>query len=80
LYKTGFLCVVLAILELNSVDHAVLEFRDLPASASLAFGLKAFATTPDPHSSLPPPAKDESFLGPAGYNYQSVLNNLIPTY
>jgi hypothetical protein len=33
--ETGFLCVVLAVLELNSVDQAGLELRNLPASASL---------------------------------------------
>jgi hypothetical protein len=29
----------------NSVDHAGLEFRNLPASASQVLGLKACATT-----------------------------------
>jgi hypothetical protein len=33
-FKTGFLCVALAALELNSVDQAGLELRDPPASAS----------------------------------------------
>ena len=32
---TGFLCVALAVLELNSADQAGLELRDLPAPASI---------------------------------------------
>jgi ATP/ADP translocase len=33
-FETGFLCVALAVLELNFVDQAGLELRNLPASAS----------------------------------------------
>jgi hypothetical protein len=43
-FKTGFLCVALAILELT-VDHTGLELRNPPASASQVLGLKACATT-----------------------------------
>lgn len=32
--ETEFLCVVLAVLELNSVDQAGLELRDLPTFVS----------------------------------------------
>jgi hypothetical protein len=42
--STGFLCVALAVLEL-SVDQAVLELRNLPASTSQVLGLKACATS-----------------------------------
>ena len=42
-FETGFLYVVLAVLEL-SVDQAGLELRNLPASASRVLGLKACAT------------------------------------
>jgi hypothetical protein len=45
-FKTGFLCVALAVLELHSVDQAGLELRNPPASASRVLGLKACATTP----------------------------------
>jgi hypothetical protein len=44
-FKTGFLCIALAVLELF-VDQAGLELRNLPASASLVLGLKACATMP----------------------------------
>jgi hypothetical protein len=45
-FETGFLCVALAVLELNSVNQAGLELRNSPASASQLLGLKACATTP----------------------------------
>jgi hypothetical protein len=45
-FKTGFLCIALAVLELTFVDQAGLELRNLPASASRVLGLKAWATTP----------------------------------
>jgi hypothetical protein len=45
-FKTRFLCVALAILEL-SVDQAGLELKDPPASASGALGLKAAPPLPD---------------------------------
>jgi hypothetical protein len=45
-FETGFLCIALAVLELNSVDQAGLELRNLPASASRVLGLKECATTP----------------------------------
>jgi hypothetical protein len=44
-FKTGFLCVALAVLELTFVDQAGLELRNPPASASQVLGLKACATT-----------------------------------
>jgi hypothetical protein len=44
-FETGFLCVVLAVLELTLVVQAGLELRNLPASASHVLGLKACATT-----------------------------------
>ena len=45
-FETGFLCVVLAVLELtHSVDQAGLELRNLPASDSQVLGSKACATT-----------------------------------
>jgi hypothetical protein len=40
-FKTGFLCVALAVLELKSVDQASLKLRNSPASASRVLGLKA---------------------------------------
>jgi hypothetical protein len=42
-FETGFLCIALAVLELNSVDQAGLELRN--SSASQVLGLKACATT-----------------------------------
>jgi hypothetical protein len=47
-FKTGFLCIALAVLELTThlVDQAGLELRNPPASASRVLGLKACATTP----------------------------------
>jgi hypothetical protein len=46
-FKTGFLYVSLAVLELTLyVDQAGLVLRDLPASASQVLGLKACATMP----------------------------------
>jgi hypothetical protein len=39
-FKTGFPCVSLAVLELNSVDQAGLELRNPPASASPVLGLR----------------------------------------
>lgn len=39
-FKTGFLYVALAVLELCSVGQAGLEFRDLPAFASHVLGLQ----------------------------------------
>jgi hypothetical protein len=48
-FKTGFLCIVLAVLEL----------RNPPASASRVLGLKACATTP----SIPTAILDEQVLG-----------------
>jgi hypothetical protein len=45
-FETGFLCVALAVLELNSVDQADLELRNLPASAFQVLGLKVCATMP----------------------------------
>jgi hypothetical protein len=47
-FKTGFLCVALAVLELNFVDQAGLELRNPPASASRVLGLKAKGVLP-PH-------------------------------
>jgi hypothetical protein len=49
-FKTGFLCVALAVLELLAVleptiDQAIFEFSNLPASAYLMLGLKVYATT-----------------------------------
>ena len=41
-FETGFLCVVLAVLELPL--QAGFELGDLPASASQVLGLKACAT------------------------------------
>jgi hypothetical protein len=43
--ETGFLCIILAVLELTFVDQAGLELRNPPASASQVLGLKACATT-----------------------------------
>jgi hypothetical protein len=43
-FETGFLCVVLAVLELT-LDEAGLELRNPTASASQVLGLKACATT-----------------------------------
>jgi hypothetical protein len=43
--ETGFLCIVLAVLELTFVDQAGLELRNPPASASQVLGLKACTTT-----------------------------------
>jgi hypothetical protein len=43
--ETGFLCIVLAVLELNFVDQAGLELRNPPVSASQVLELKACATT-----------------------------------
>jgi hypothetical protein len=43
LVETGFLCVVLAVLELT-VDQAGLKFRNPLASASQVLGLKVCAT------------------------------------
>ena len=45
-FETGFLCIVLAVLELTLVDQAGLKLRNLPASASQVLGLKACATMP----------------------------------
>ena len=45
-FKTGFLCVALAVLELTFVDQAGLELRNPPASVSQVLGLKACDTTP----------------------------------
>jgi hypothetical protein len=39
-FKTGFLCVTLAVLEICSVDKAGLELGDLPVSASQVLALK----------------------------------------
>jgi hypothetical protein len=36
--ETGFLCIALAVLELNFVDQSGLELRNLPASASRVLG------------------------------------------
>ena len=44
-FKTGFLCVALAVLELTSIDQAGLELRNPPASASQVLGLKACTTS-----------------------------------
>jgi hypothetical protein len=46
-FKTGFLCIVLAVLCPGTyfVDQAGLELRNPPASASRVLGLKACATT-----------------------------------
>jgi hypothetical protein len=44
-FKTGFLCVALAVLGTHSVDQAGLELRSPPTSASQVLGLKACATT-----------------------------------
>jgi hypothetical protein len=43
-FKTEFLCVALAVLELTLVDQTGLELRDPPVSASQVLGLKACAT------------------------------------
>ena len=45
-FETGFLCIALAVLELNSVDRAGLELRNPPTFASQVLGLKACATMP----------------------------------
>jgi hypothetical protein len=45
-FETGFLCIALAVLELNFVGQVGLKLRNLPASASRVLGLKACATTP----------------------------------
>ena len=37
-FKTGFLCVVLVVLELNYVNQISLEPRDLPAFVSQVLG------------------------------------------
>lgn len=43
---TGFLCIVLDVLELTlHIDQVGLEFRDLPTSASRVLGVKLDATT-----------------------------------
>ena len=44
-FETGFLCIALAVLELNFVDQAGLELRNPTASAARVLGLKACATT-----------------------------------
>jgi hypothetical protein len=44
-FETGFLCVVLAVLE-PTLDQAGLELRNLPASVSQVLGLKVYATMP----------------------------------
>lgn len=41
--ETGFLCVVLDVLELTLKDQTDLKLRDLPASISRVLGLKVFA-------------------------------------
>jgi hypothetical protein len=52
-FKTGFLCEVLAVLELtHSVDHTGLELRDPPPSASSMLGLKAFNCLTEPEDFL----------------------------
>ena len=43
--EAGSYYAALAVLEINYVDQAGLEFKDPPASASLVLGLKAWATT-----------------------------------
>ena len=43
-FETGFVCVALAVLILNSADQAGIELRDLPASASQVLGLKVCIT------------------------------------
>jgi hypothetical protein len=43
--EIGLLYVALAVLELELVDQAGLELRELPASASRMLGWKACATT-----------------------------------
>jgi hypothetical protein len=45
-FKTGFLYVALAVLELTLVDQAGLELRNPPASASQVLDLKVCAITP----------------------------------
>ena len=44
-FETGFLCIALAVLELNFVDQAGLQLRNPPAFASRVLGLKACTTT-----------------------------------
>jgi hypothetical protein len=44
-FKTGFFCIALGYPATCSVDQAVLELRDLPASASQVLGLKTYTTT-----------------------------------
>jgi hypothetical protein len=44
-FETGFLCVVLAVLELTLVRDG-LKLRNSPASASQVLGLKACTTVP----------------------------------
>jgi hypothetical protein len=46
-FKTGFLYISLAVLELT-LNQAGLELRNLPASASQVLGLKACTTTVQP--------------------------------
>jgi hypothetical protein len=45
-FKTGFLCIALAVLKNHSVDQAGLELRNSPASASQVLGSKACANFP----------------------------------
>jgi hypothetical protein len=42
-FETGFVCIALTVMELTThfVDHADLELRNPPASASQVLGLKA---------------------------------------
>ena len=47
-FRTGFLCIALAVLELAFVDQAGLKLRNPPASASRVLGLEACATTGRP--------------------------------
>jgi hypothetical protein len=57
-FKTGFFCVVLAVLELTSVDQTGLELRDLCASAFQ--GVRPY---PAPLPPVPlPPAKCRGFF------------------
>ena len=44
-FQTRFICVAPTFLELNFVDQADLELRDLPASGSEVLGLRGCTTT-----------------------------------
>jgi hypothetical protein len=75
-FKTGFLCVALAVLELTFVDQAGLELRNLPASASQVLGLKAGTTTPGDKQFLTFPKYPDVASGTCSYNTSKVLGRI----